>query len=83
MKDIIKIIKSIEDSSVLINRVTETLKHKMKKNKKIDFLAPLVASIVQSAISSLVKRISGRGVRKAEEDIWIKVFSFIPSLKQY
>ena len=83
MKDIIKIIKSIEDSSVLINRVTETLKHKMKKNEKTDFLAPLVASIVQSAISSLVKRISGRGVRKAEEDIWIKVFSFIPSLKQY
>ena len=83
MKDIIKIIKSIEDSSVLIYRVTETLKHKMKKNKKTDFLAPLVASIVQSAISSLVKRISGRGVRKAEEDIWIKVFSFIPSLKQY
>ena len=79
VNDIIKIIKSLEDSGVLINRVTETVKHKMKKEE--DILASLVASIVQPVISSLVKGISGRGVRRAEEDIWIKIFSFIPSLK--
>ena len=35
--DIIKIIKSLEDSGVLIDGVTETVKQEMK-NKKVDFL---------------------------------------------
>ena len=38
MNDIIKIIKSLEDSGVLIDRVTETVKNEIKKNKKVDFL---------------------------------------------
>ena len=39
MNDIIKTIKSLEDSGVLIDGVTETVKHqKKKKNKKADFL---------------------------------------------
>ena len=38
MNDITKIIKSLEDLGVLIDRVTETVKHKRKKNKKADFL---------------------------------------------
>ena len=37
MGDIIKVIKSLEDSGILIDRVTETVKHEMKKDK-IDFL---------------------------------------------
>ena len=36
MNDIIKIIKSLEDSGMLIDGVTETVKHKIK-NKKMDF----------------------------------------------
>ena len=35
--DIIKIIKSLEDSGVLIDGVTETVKHEIK-NKMVDFL---------------------------------------------
>ena len=38
MNDIIKVIKSLEDSGVLIDGVTETVKHEIKKNKKEDFL---------------------------------------------
>ena len=38
MNDIIKIIKLLEDSGVLIDRVTETVKNEIKKNKKVDFL---------------------------------------------
>ena len=38
MNDITKMIKSLEDSSVIINGVTETVKHEIKKNKKADFL---------------------------------------------
>ena len=37
LNDIIKIIKSLEDSGVLIDGVTETVKHETK-NKKADFL---------------------------------------------
>ena len=37
MNDIIKIIKSLEDSGVVIDGVTETVKHEIK-NKKADFL---------------------------------------------
>ena len=36
MNDIVKIIKSLEDSNVLIDGITETLKHETK-NKKVDF----------------------------------------------
>ena len=38
MNDIIKIIKSLEDSRVLIYGVTETVKHEIKKDKKMDLL---------------------------------------------
>ena len=37
LEDIIKIIKSLEESGLLIKRVDETMKMK-KKNKKEDFL---------------------------------------------
>ena len=56
---------------VLIDGVTVTVKHKIKK-QEVGFLgalfAPLVALIVQSMISSVVKSISGRRVRRAEKD---------------
>ena len=37
MNDILKIIKSLEDLGVLIDGVTETVKHEIKE-KKVDFL---------------------------------------------
>ena len=37
LNNIIKIIKSLEDSSVLFDDVTETVKYEIK-NKKVDFL---------------------------------------------
>ena len=58
VSDIIKIIKSLEDSGVLIDGVTETVKNKIK-NLEGGFLgalqAPLTASLVQLVISSVVK----------------------------
>ena len=38
MNDIVKIIKSLENLGVLINVVTETVKHEIKKNKRLGFL---------------------------------------------
>ena len=68
MNDIIKIIKSLEDSGVLVDGVSETGKHEIKKQEGRfpgALLALLAASLVQPVISSVVKGISGRGVRRA------------------
>ena len=68
MNDIIKITKSFEDSRVLIDGVTETVKYEIK-NQVGGFLgallAPLASSLVQTVISSVVKSINGRGVGRA------------------
>ena len=38
MDDIIRIIKSLENSGILIDGVSQTVKHEIKKNKNVDFL---------------------------------------------
>ena len=71
MNDIIKIIKSLEDSGVLIDGVTETVKQEIKKTRR--------------RISRGLVRTFSHLNRKEEqkEDIWIKCFSFTSSFKQY
>ena len=62
---------------VLIDGVTETVKYEIKKQEVGFFwalLAPLVNSIMQPVISSVVKDISGRGVRKARRRYMNKNF---------
>ena len=68
MNDIIKIIISLEDSSVLIDGITQIVKHEIKNQEcwfLLALLATLVALVVQPVISSVVKGISGKGVRRA------------------
>ena len=68
MTNIIKMVKSLEHSGVLIDGVTETVKYEIRKQEGGFLgvlLAPLAASLVQPVISSVVKGISGRGVRTA------------------
>ena len=68
MNDIIKIIKSWEEPGVLIDGITETEKHEIKKQEGGflgALLAPLVASLVRPVIFSAVKCIRGRRVRRA------------------
>ena len=69
MNDIIKIRKSLEDSSVLIDGVTGTVKDEIKKKQEGIFLgallAPLSTSFVQPIISLEVKGIKGGGDRRA------------------
>ena len=66
MNDIIKTIKSLEDPDVLTDGVTETVKHEIKKQEGgflAALLAPLACSWVQQVTFSVVKGISGKGVR--------------------
>ena len=63
MNDFIKVIKSLEDSNVLVDGITETVKNEIKKQKGgflRALLAPLVASLVQPVVFLVVKGISGR-----------------------
>ena len=77
MNYIIKIIKSLEDSGVLIDGVTETVKREIKRQEggfRGASLASLAASLVQPVISSVVKGVHGRGVRGAERGYMDKNF---------
>ena len=68
MIDIIKTIKSLEYSVVLIDGVTKTVKHEIKKQESRSFralLASLADSLVQPVIFSVAQGISGRGIRRA------------------
>ena len=51
MNDIIKIMKLLENSSVITDEVIETMKHEIKKKQEVRFLgallAPLATSLVQ------------------------------------
>ena len=81
MNDIIKIIKSLEDLAVLIIGVTETVKNEIKKQDGRIFgalLAPLATSVLEPVMFSVVKSISGRGVRRAGRGYMDK--SFLVSL---
>ena len=72
MNGITKIIKSLEDLGVLIDAVTETVKHEIKKQKGGFLgvlLASLASSIAQPVISSVVKGICGRGWEDQKKDI--------------
>ena len=83
--DIIKIMKLLEDSYALIGGVTETVKYEIRKLKGVflrALLTPLVGSIVEPIISSVVKGISGRGARRAERGYMNKTFSSAPFFKQ-
>ena len=74
---IIKIIKSVEVSGVLTDGVTETVNHEVKKTRwqiSWSFLNTFSQLWVQTIISSLVKGISGRGVKRAERRCMDKDF---------
>ena len=77
MNHIIKIIKSLEDSGALIHGITGTVKNEIKEQEGGflgALLVPLAASLVQPVISSIVKGISGRGIKRAEGGYMDKTF---------
>ena len=81
----IKIIKSWEDWSVLIDGVIEPVKHEIKKQQARflpALLAPIATSLVQPVISLVVKGLSGRGVRRVGRGYIDKKFSSASSFKQ-
>ena len=67
MEDLLKIVKSLEDSGILLDGITETVKNEVK-DQKGGFLLMLLGTLGASLLGDLLtKNLSGRGVIRAGE----------------
>ena len=67
MQDLLKIVKSLEDSGILVNGITETIKNEVKEQKG-GFLSMLLGTSSASLLGDLLtKKLSGTGVIRAGE----------------
>ena len=67
MNDILKIVKSLEDSGILIKGVSQTIENEAKEQKG-GFLSMLLGTLGASLLGDLLtKNLSGRGVIRAGE----------------
>ena len=74
MEDIIKIVKSLGDSDLLLRRVTETVQNKVKE-QKWGFLSMLLGTLGASLLGNVLtgKGINGagkgKGINRAGEEV--------------
>ena len=67
MDDILKIVKSLEDSGLLLKGVTETIQHEAKEQRG-GFLCMLLGTLCASLLGDVLsKGLSGKGVIRAGE----------------
>ena len=67
MDDILKIVKSLEDSGVLLKGVSETFQNEAKEQRG-EFLSMLLGTLGASLLGDVLsKGLSGRGVIRAVE----------------
>ena len=80
MDDISKIVKSIEDSGLLLKGVSETIQHEAKEQRR-GFLSMLLVTLGASLLGDIL---SGKGVIRAGEGAIRPVYgSKRPSLKTF
>ena len=61
MDDIIRIVKSLEDSGLLLKGVTETVQNEVKQQKG-EFLSMLLGTLGESLLGNIL---AGRGINRA------------------
>ena len=67
MQDLLKLVKSLEDSRILLNGITETVKNEVK-GQKVGFLSMLLGTLGDSLHGDLLtKKLSDRDVIRAGE----------------
>ena len=67
VQHLLKIVKSLEDSGILLDGITETVKNEVKEQKG-GFLSMLLGTLGASLLGDLLtKNLSGRGVIRARE----------------
>ena len=68
MDDILKIVKSLEDSGVLLKGVSETIQHEAKEQRG-GFLSMLLGTLGDSLLGDILsKGLSGKGVIRAGDE---------------
>ena len=84
MDDILKIIKSLEDSNVLLKGVSETIQHEAKEQRG-GFLSMLLGTLGAYLLGDILsKGLSGKGVIRVGEGTIIADYgSKKPSLKKF
>ena len=84
MDDILKIVKSLEDSNVLLKGVSETIQHEAKEHRG-GFLSMLLGTLGASLLGDILsKGLPGKGViRAGERTIRAGYGSKEPSLKKF
>ena len=84
MNDILKIVKSLENSGLSLKGVSETIQHEAKEQRG-GFLSMLLGALGASLIGDILsKGLSGKGVLRAgEETIRAGYGSKRPSLKNF
>ena len=84
MNDILKIVKSLEDSGLLLKGVRETIQHEAEKRRR-GFLSMLLSTLGASLLGDILsKNLSGKGVLRAGEGtIRAGYGSKRPSLKKF
>ena len=65
MEDLIKIVKSLEDSGLLLKWVTETVQNEIKEQKG-GFLSMLLGTLGASLLGNIL---AGKGVNRAGEGV--------------
>ena len=84
MDDILKIVKSLEDSGVLLKGVSKTIQNEAKEQRG-EFLSMLLDTLGDSLLGDLLtKNLSGKGtIRAGERAIRAGYGSKRPSLKKF
>ena len=84
MNDILKIVKSLENSGLLLKGVSETIQHEAKEQRG-GFLSMLLGTLGASLLGDILsKGLSGNGVLRAGEGTIRACFgSKRPSLKNF
>ena len=66
MKYILKIVKSLEDSGILLKGVSETIKDEAKEQRDV-FLSILLGKLASSLLTDMLLSRKGKGVIRAGE----------------
>ena len=84
INDILKIVKSLENSGLLLKGVSETIQHEAKEQRR-GFLSMLLGTLGASLFGDILsKGLSGKGViRAGERTIRAGYGSKRPSLKRF
>ena len=72
MEDIMKIIKSLEDSSLSLKGVSETIQNEAKEQKG-GSLSMLLGTLGATLLGNMLAKIQGRGI--IEQDMVLKIFN--------